>query len=143
MVDQVCYVMTTDAFDLVIKTDFFLEHLEVKTMSMQPPKILQGDFRDITIKAHLELTPQRTTRMTTLDEEVTIKYFKTECYQLNPEALHDVIPRLGFEMADLNVELFGSEKQHLPPVYCERREEEHPHFLLAITRVELCQPLLR
>ena len=117
--------MDTNASDLVIGTDLFLEHPKVKLMSHQSPYPLYCDFGDGRREVSLELSSQ--TWMTRLEQEATIKHFKTECYQLDPGALRDAIPQFRLDLANLNVELFSSNKQHFLPLYCDLKKKKNAY----------------
>ena len=45
---------------------------------------------------------------------------QTEDYQLLGDVLDQVLKALGYSREDLNVELFASDKQHVPDLYCSK-----------------------
>ena len=40
------YVMDDEAFDFLLKTDFFVEHSQILSLTLQPPFFLQVDHGD-------------------------------------------------------------------------------------------------
>ena len=41
-----CYMMDTEAFDFVLGTDFFVEHSQILSLTVQAPYVLQVDHGD-------------------------------------------------------------------------------------------------
>ena len=48
------YVMETEAFDFVLGTDFFVEHSQIPSLTLQAPYVLQGDHGDALESVPLE-----------------------------------------------------------------------------------------
>ena len=108
-VTQHCRVLDTDAFDIVIGTDFLRRNPQVKMLSLQRPYSLHCDFESGFFSVPLELSGQK---------ESGLRYtsktnHSTESYQLARHILENGLAALQVNLDEIQVELFASRQQHI------------------------------
>ena len=118
------YVMDTEAFDLVLCTDFFVEHSQILSLTLHAPYVLQVDHGDGWESAPLQQSEHTSTYLMVFKSEPSTMMLacKTEDYQLLGDVLNQGVTELGYSQEDLNVELFASDKQHVLDLYCSKGE---------------------
>ena len=116
------YVMDTEAFDFVPGTDFFVEHAEILSFTLQAPYVLHVDHGDGRESVPLEQSEHTSSYLRVCKKEPsTMKVaFKTEDYQLLVDLLHQGLKELGYSWEDRNVKLSASDKQHVLDFYCSK-----------------------
>ena len=114
------YVMDTEAFNFVLGTDFFVEHSQILSLSLQAPYVLQVDHGDGWESVPLEQSEHTSSYMGVCKRESSALKVasKTEDYQLPGDVLDRGLKELGYSREDLNVELFARDKQHVLGLYC-------------------------
>ena len=116
------YVMDTEAFDFVLGTDFFLQHTQIQSLTLQAPHLLyvdHGDGKESVPLKQSEYTPSYL-RVSKEEPSNMMAASKTEDYQLLGEVLDQGLSELGYSREDLSVELFASDKQHVLDLYCSK-----------------------
>ena len=116
------YVMDTDAFDFVLGTDFFVQHSQIQSLTLQAPYLLYVDHGSGRESVPLEQSEHTSSYLRLLKEEPSnmMAASKTEDYQLLGEVLDQGLKELGYSREDLSVELFPSDKQHVLGLYCSK-----------------------
>ena len=116
------YVMDTEAFDFVLGTDFFVEHSQILSLTLQAPHVLQVDHGDGWESVPLQQSEHTSSYLRICKKEPSTMMVasKTEDYQLLGDALDHGLKELGYSREDLNVELFASDKQHVLDLYCSK-----------------------
>ena len=116
------YVMDTEAFDLVLGTDFFVEHSQILSLTLQAPYDLQVDHGDGWESVPLEQSEHTSSYLRVCKREPSTMMVasKTEDYQLLGDVLDQGLREFGYSREDLNVELFASDKQHVLDLYCSK-----------------------
>ena len=116
------YVMDTEAFDFVLGTDFFQNHSQILSLTLQAPYVLQVDHGDGWESVPLQLSKHTSSylRVCKRKPSTMIVASKTEDYQLLGDVLDQGLKELGYSAEDLNVELFVSVKQHVLDLYCSK-----------------------
>ena len=116
------YAMDTDAFDFVLGTDFFVEHSQIPSLTLQAPYFLQVDHGNGEESVPLEQSEHTANYLRVCQKEPStmIVASKTEDYQLLGDVLDQGLKELGYSRQDLNVELFASDKQHVLDLYCSK-----------------------
>ena len=112
-------VMDTEAFDFVLGTDFFVQHSQIQSLTLQAPYLLYVDHGSGRESVPLEQSEHTLSYPRLLKEEPSnmMAASKTEDYQLLEEVLDQDLKDLGYSREDLNVELFASNKQHVLDLY--------------------------
>ena len=115
-VTQHCRVLDTDAFDIVIGTDFLRRNPQVKMLSLQRPYSLHCDFGSGLFSVPLELSGRK---------ESGLRYasktnYRTESYQLARHVLENGLAALQVNLDEIQVELFASQQQHIMQLYCSK-----------------------
>ena len=115
-VTQHCRVLDTDAFDIVIGTDFLRTNPQVKMLSLQRPYSLHCDFGSGLLPVPLELSGRK---------ESGLRYasktkYRTENYQLARHVLENGLAALQVNLDEIQVELFASQQQHTMQLYCSK-----------------------
>ena len=115
-VTQNCRVLDTDAFDIVIGTDFLRRNPEVKMLSLQRPYSLHCNFGSGLFSVPLELSGQK---------ESGLRYasktnYRTENYQFALHVLENGLAALQVNLDEIQVELFASRQQHIMQLYCSK-----------------------
>ena len=116
-VTQHCRVLDTDAFDIVIGTDFLRTNPQVKMLSLQRPYSLHCNFGNGLFSVPLELSGRK---------ESGLRYaaktrYRTEIYQLARHALANELAALQISLDEIQVELLASQQQHVMRLYCSKR----------------------
>ena len=114
--------MDTEAFDFVLGTDFFVEHSQILSLTLQAPYVLQVDHGDGWESVPLEQSEHTSSYLRVCKKEPSTMTVasKTEDYQLLGDVLDQGLKELGYSWEDLNVELFASDKQHVLDLYCSK-----------------------
>ena len=115
-VTQHCRVLDTDAFDIVIGTDFLRRNPQVKMLSLQRPYYLQCDFGRGFFSVPLEPSGRKESG---LRYAAKTKY-RTENYQLARHFLENGLAALQVTLDEVQVELFASKQQHIMQLYCSK-----------------------
>ena len=115
-VTQHCRVLDTDAFDIVIGTDFLRGNPQIKMLSLQRPYSLHCDFGSGLFSVPLELSGRK---------ESGLRYaaktnYRTENYQLARHVLENGLAALQVNLDEIQVELFASRQQHIMQLYCSK-----------------------
>ena len=115
-VTQHCRVLDTDAFDIVIGTDFLRRNYQVKMLSLQRPYYLHCNFGRRLFSALLVLSGRK---------ESGLRYaaktnYRTENYQLARQILEDGLAALRVSLDEIQVELFASQQLHIMQLYCSK-----------------------
>ena len=103
-VTQHCRVLDTDAFDIVIGTDFLRRNPQVKMLSLQRPYSLHCNFGSGVFSVPFELSGRK---------ESGLRYasktnYRTENYQLARHVLENGVAALQVNLDEIQVELFAS-----------------------------------
>ena len=114
-VTQHCKVLDTDAFDIVIGTDFLRFNPQVKLLSLQRPYALHCDFGSGLYSVPLELSGLKESGLRYVNRS-----YRTENYQLVQPVLENGLAALQLDLNEIQVELFASKEQHLMQLYCSR-----------------------
>ena len=116
------YVMDTEAFDFVLGTDFFVQHSQIESLTLQAPYLLYVDHGSGRESVPLEQSEHTSSYLRLSKEEPSnmMAASKTEDYQLLGEVLDQGPKELGYSREDLSVELFASDKQHVLDLYCSK-----------------------
>ena len=116
------YVMDTEGFDFVLGTDFFVEHSQILSLTLQAPYVLQVDHGDGWESVPLEQSEHTSSysRVCKREPSTMMVAPKTEDYQLLGDVLDQGPREFGYSREDLNVELFASDKQHVLDLYCSK-----------------------
>ena len=116
------YVMDTEAFDFVLGTDFFVQHSQIQSLTLQAPYLLYVDHGSGRESVPLEQSEHTSSYLRLSKEEPSnmMAASKTEDYQLLGEVLDQGLKELGYSREDLSVELFASDKQHVLDLYCSK-----------------------
>ena len=115
-VTQHCRVLDTDAFDIVIGTDFLRRNPQVKMLSLQRPYSLHCDLGSGLFSVPWELSGRK---------ESGLRYaaktnYRTENYQLARHVLENGLAALQVSVHEMQVELFASQQQHIMQLYCSK-----------------------
>ena len=113
------YVIDTEALDLVLGTDFFVQHTQIQSLTLQTGTTDHGDGRE---SVPLEQSEHTSSYLRVPKEEPSnmMVASATEDYQLLREVLDQGLKELGYSRDDLSVELFASDKQHVLDHYCSK-----------------------
>ena len=116
------YVLYTEVFDFVLGTDFFVQHSQIQSLTLQAPYLLYVGHCNIRESVPLEQSEYTSSYLTVSKEEPSnmMAASKTEDYQLMGEVLDQGLKELGYSREDLSVELFASDKQHVLDLYCSK-----------------------
>ena len=116
------YTMDTEAFDFVLGTDFFVEHSQILSLTLQAPYVLQVDHGDGWESVPLRQSERTSSYLRACKKEppTMMVASKTKDYQLLGDVLDQGLKELGYSREDLNVELFASDKQHVLDLYCSK-----------------------
>ena len=106
------YVIDTEDFDFVLGTDFFVQHSEIQSLTLQAPYLLYVEHDNGRESVPLEQSEQTLSylRVSKEDPSNMMVASKTEDYQLLGEVLDQDLKELGYSREDLSVELFASDK---------------------------------
>ena len=111
-----CRVLDTDAFDIVIGTDFLRRNPQVKMLSLQRPHSLHRNLGTGLFSVPLELSGRK---------ESGLRYasktnYRTERYQSARHVLENGLAALQVNLDKIQVELFASQQQHTMQLYCSK-----------------------
>ena len=115
-VSQHCRVLDTDAFDIVIGTDFLRKNPQVKMLSLQRPYALHCDFGSGLFSVPLELSGRKESGL----RYATRTNYRTENYQLARHALENGLAALQVSLDDIQVELFARKHHHIMQLFCSK-----------------------
>ena len=115
-VTQHCRVLDTDAFDIVIGTDFLLRNPQVKMLSLQRPYSLHCDFGSELFSVPLELSGRKDPGL----RYASKTNYRTENYQLAHHLLENGLAGLQVTLDEIQVQLFANQQQHIMHLYCSR-----------------------
>ena len=116
------YVMDTEAFDFVLGTDFFVQHSQIRTLTLQAPYLLYVDHGNGRESVPMEQSDHTSSylRVSKAEPSNMMAASKPENYQSLGEVLDQGLKELGSSRGDLTVELFASDKQHVLDLYCSK-----------------------
>ena len=112
-VTQHCKVLDTDAFDIVIGTDFLRRNPQVKLLSLQRPYALHCDFGSGLLSVPLELSGRKESGLRYVNRS-----YRTENYPLVRPVLINGLAALQVDLNEVEVGLFASTEQHMMQLYC-------------------------
>ena len=115
-VTEHCRVLDTDAFDIVIGTDFLRRNPQVKMLSLQRPYSLHCDFGSGLFSVPLELLGRKEYRL----RYASKTNYRTENYQLARRVLENGLAALQVNLDGIQVELSASQQQHIMQLYCSK-----------------------
>ena len=115
-VTQHCRVLDTDAFVIVIGTDFLRRNPQVKMLSLQRPYSLHCDFGSGLFSVPLVLSGRKDSGL----RYAAKTHYRTENYQLARHVLENGLAALQVSLDDIQVELFASQQQHIMQLYCSK-----------------------
>ena len=112
------YVMDTEVFDFVIQIDFFVEHSQILSLTLQAPYLLQVDHGDGWESVPLEQSEHTSSylRVSKKEPSTMMVASETEDYQLLRDVLDQGLKELGYSQEDL----FASDKQYVLDLYCSK-----------------------
>ena len=92
------YVMDTEAFDFVLGTDFFVEHSQILSLTLQAPYVLQVHHGDGWESVPLEQSEHTSSYLRVCKREPSnmMVASKTEDYQLLGDVLEQGLRELGY-----------------------------------------------
>ena len=98
------YVMETEAFDFVLGTDFFVQHSEIQSLTLQAPYPLYVDHGNGRGSVPLEQSEYTSGYLRVSKEEPSnmMAASKTEDYQLLGEVPDQGLKELGYSREDLS-----------------------------------------
>ena len=116
------YVMDTEAFSFVLGSDFFVQHTQIQSLTLQAPYLLYVNHGDGRESVPLEQSEHTSSYLMVSKEEPSnmMAASKTEDYQLLREVVDQGLKELGYSREERNVELFASDKQHVLDLYCSK-----------------------
>ena len=119
------YVMDTEAFNFVLGTDFFVQHSQIQSLTLQAPYLLYVDHGNGREAVPLEQLEYASSYLRVSKEEPSnmMVASKPEDYQLLGEVLDQGLKELGYSREDLSMELFASDKQHVLDLYCSKGKD--------------------
>ena len=112
-VTQHCKVLDTNAFDIVIGTDFLRRNPQVKLLSLQRPYALHCNFRRGLFSVPLELSGRKESGLRYVNRS-----YRTQYYQLVRPVLENGLAALEVGLNEVHVELFASKEEHMMQLYC-------------------------
>ena len=116
------YVMDTKDFDFVLGTDFFVQHSQIQSLTLQAPYLRDVDHGNGRESVPLEQL-ERTSRYLRVSKEEALNMMaasRTEYHQRLAQVLDEGLKELGYSREDLSVELFASDKQNVLDLYCSK-----------------------
>ena len=98
------YAMDTEAFDFVLGTDFFVQHSQIQSLTLQVPYLLYVDHGNGRESLPLEQSEYTSSYLRVSKEEPSnmMAASKTEDYQLLGEVLDQGLKELGYSREDLS-----------------------------------------
>ena len=118
-VTQHCKVLDTDAFDIVIGTNYLGRNPQVKMLSLQCPYSLHCDFASGLFSLPLELSGRKESGL----RHAAKSNYRIENYQFARHVLENGLAAPQVTLDEIQVELFASQQQHIcsRPVHCPHR----------------------
>ena len=106
----------------VLGTDFFAEHPQIPSLTLQAPYVLHVEDGDERESVPLEQCEHTSSDLRVCKKEPSTMMVasKTEEYQLLGGVIEQGVKELGYSREDLNVLLFASDKQHVLDLYCSK-----------------------
>ena len=116
------HVIDTEAFNLVLGTNFCVEQSQILSLTLQAPYVLQVDHGDGGESVPLEQSEHTSSYLRVCKKEPSTMMVasKTEDYQLPGDVLDPGLKELGYSREDLNLELFASDKRHFLDHYSSK-----------------------
>ena len=116
------YVMDTEAFDFVLGTDFFVQHSQIQSLTLQAPYLLYVNHGNGRESVPLQQSEHTSSYLRVAKKEPwnMMAASITEDYQLFGEVLDQGLKELGYSREVLCVELFASDKQNVLDLYCSK-----------------------
>ena len=111
-----CKVLDTDAFDIVIGTDFLRRNHQVKMLSLQRPYSLHCEFGSGLFSVPLELSGRKGSGL----RYAAKTNYRTENHQLARHVLENGLAALQVTLDEFQMELFASQQQHIMQLYCSK-----------------------
>ena len=135
-VTQHCRVLDTDAFDIIIGTDFLRRNPQVKMLYLERLYSLHCDFGSGLFSVPLELSGQK---------ESGLRYasktdYRTENYQLARQVLENGLAAFQVNLDDIQVESFASQQQHIMQLYCSKQLNNALRFFWKAMRLAYANP---
>ena len=124
-VTQHCRVLDTDAFDIVIGTNFLRRNPQVKMLSLHRPYSVHCDFGSGLYSVPLELSGRKESWLRCAAKT----NYRTENYQLARHVLENGLAALQVSVDEIQVELFASQQQHIMQLYCSKHLNKAFRFL--------------
>ena len=112
---QHCKVLDTDAFDIVIGTDFLRRNPQVKLLALHRPYALHCDFGSGLFSVPLKISGRKESGLRYVNRS-----YRTENYQLVRPVLENGLAALQVDLNEVQVELFASKEQHMRQLHCSR-----------------------
>ena len=114
--------MDTEAFDFVSGTDFFVDHSQTLSLTLQAPYILQVDHGDGGKSVPLEQSENTSSYLRVCKKEPSTMMVASESEdnQLLGDVVDQGLKELAYSREDLSVEVFASDKQHVLDLYCKK-----------------------
>ena len=122
-VTQHCNVLDTDAFDIVIGTDFLRRNPQVRPLSLQLPYALHCNLGSGLFSVPLELSGRKESGLRHVGRS-----YRTGNYQLVRPVLENGLAALHVDLSEVQVELVASKEQHMMQLYCSRYLNNAYHF---------------
>ena len=135
-VTQHCRVLDTDAFDIVIGTDFLRRNSQVKMLSLQRPYLVHCQFGSGLFSASLELSGRKESGLCYAAKT----NYRTENYQLSRQVLENGLAALHVTLDEIQVELFASQQQHIMQFYCSKHLNNAFRFFLKAMGLAYANP---
>ena len=119
------YVMDTEAGDWGQGTEFFVQHPQIQSLTLQAPYLLYVDHCSGRESVPLEQSKHTSTYLRVSKEEPSnmMAASKAEDYQLLGEVLDQGLKELGYSREDVSVELFASDKQPVRDLYFSKGKD--------------------
>ena len=116
------YVMDAEVLDFVLGTDFFVEHSQILSLTLQAFYVLRVDHGDSWESVPLNQSEHTSSYLRVCKREPSTMMVasKTDKYRLLGDVLDQGLRELGYSREDLNLELFASDKQHVLDLYCSK-----------------------
>ena len=116
------YVTDIEAFEFVLRTEFFAQHAQIHSLTLQTPYLLYVDHGNGRESVPLEQSEYTSSYLRVSKEEPSnmMPTSRTEDYQLLGEVLDQGLKELGYSREDLSVGLFASDKQNVLDLYCSK-----------------------
>ena len=136
------YVMDTEAFDFVLGTDFFVQHSQIQSLTLQAPYLLYVDHGSGRESVPLEQLEHTSSYLRLSKEEPSnmMAASKTEDYQLLGEVLHQGLKELGYSRERPECGVVRQRQAASTGPLLQQGEELQLQILLALFRDGLREP---